>query len=207
MRRENDFCRLDDLKNEADVEQSFMRRLLESLGYGDNAIRPKDSLTTLTVGGMRGQSANYRPDFAIKAGLQVRWIVEAKAPGENLDKHIWQPRGYCTLLNGEYRDDNPVKYFILSNGAKTRLYQWDVNEPLLELSFAEFVDGNVSFAKLKKFLSPVAFKARQPPPPQPLQPIDSKRDLWKKSMRRSHGVISTFTRKITSAKQRASLSL
>lgn len=164
MPRQNIFSRLDDLKNEADVEQAFMRRLLEWLGYGDNAIRPKDSLTALTVGGMRGQSANYRPDFALKVGMHVRWIVEAKAPGENLDKHLWQPRGYCTLLNGEYREDNPVKYFILSNGSKTRLYQWDVNEPLLELSFADFVDGNKTFAKLAKLLAPTAFKTRVAPP-------------------------------------------
>lgn len=161
MRRENDFCRLADLKNEADVEQSFMRRLLEHLGYTDNQIRPKESLTTLTVGGMRGQSANYRPDFALKVVQHVRWIVEAKAPGENLDKHIWQPRGYCTLLNGEYRDDNPVKYFLLSNGSKSRLYQWDINDPILELSFAEFVEGNAKYEVLNKLLSPAAFRPRR----------------------------------------------
>ena len=174
MRRENEFCRLDDLKNEADVEQAFLRRLLESLGYDDNAIRPKHSLTKLTVGGMKGQSANYRPDFALKVGLHVRWIVEAKAPGENLDKHIWQPRGYCTLLNGEYREDNPVKYFLLSNGAKTRLYQWDVNEPLLELNFAEFSDGNKSYAKLTKLLSPTAFKTRVVAPVSPTYRLEKR---------------------------------
>jgi len=161
MRRENDFCRLADLKNEADVEQAFMRRLLEHLGYTDNQIRPKDSLTTLTVGGMRGQSANYRPDFALKIVQHVRWIVEAKAPDENLDKHIWQPRGYCTLLNGEYRDDNPVKYFLLSNGSKTRLYQWDINDPILELNFGEFVAGNAKYEKLIEYLSPNAFRSRR----------------------------------------------
>lgn len=153
----NDLCRLADLKNEADVEQAFMRRLLELLGYSDSQIRPKNSLTELTVGGMSGQSANYRPDFALKTGHHVRWIVEAKAPRETLDNHIWQPRGYCTLLNGEYRSDNPVRYFLLSNGVKTRLYQSDINEPLLELHFADFVDGNAKFTQLQDLLSVKAF--------------------------------------------------
>jgi type I restriction enzyme M protein len=167
MPKENKFCRLDDLKNEADVEQSFLRRLLESLGYSDSQIRPKESLTVLTVGGMRGQSANYRPDFALKLALHVRWIVEAKAPDEDLGKHIWQPRGYCTLLNGEYRNDNPVRYFLLSNAKKTRLYQWDINEPLIELDFKDFVDGNAKFAKLCQYVSAAAIAKGKKVAPAP----------------------------------------
>ena len=82
MSIKNQFCQLADLKNEADVEQSFARRLIEFLGYSDNQIRPKDSLTQLTVGGMRGVEAQYRPDFAIKINEKVRWIYEASGTGK-----------------------------------------------------------------------------------------------------------------------------
>lgn len=157
----NLFCRADDLINEADVEQIFLRRLIEYIGYEDHQVRPKDSLTQLTVGGMRGNEAQYRPDFAVKIGDHVRWIVEAKSPSENLDRYIWQPRGYCSLINGQYRDDNPVKYFLLSNGTKTRLYQWDINEPILELDFEELIEGNDKFNQLTTLLSQTSFISRR----------------------------------------------
>ena len=37
----NLFCDHSDLRNEADVEQNFVRRLIETLGYSDKVIRPK----------------------------------------------------------------------------------------------------------------------------------------------------------------------
>jgi type I restriction enzyme M protein len=58
----NKFCDAADLRNEADVEQNFVRRLLEDLGYSDAEILPKQSLDELTVGGMRGHpQERYRP--------------------------------------------------------------------------------------------------------------------------------------------------
>lgn len=150
---ENMFCNHEDIHNEADVEQIFARRMIEYLGYKDSQIRPKDSLSKLTIGGLRGNVAKYRPDFAIKVGTKVCWILEAKSPDENLDNHGWQPRGYCTLINGQYKDENPAKYFVLSNGTLTRLFQWDVNDPILELSFTDFQQSNSKFAKLISLLS------------------------------------------------------
>src|SRR4051794_28930077 len=96
----NDFCELSVLRNEADVEQCFARRLLHHLGYQDQDIFPKQSLEELSIGGMRGHARrNYRPDFGVATGRTIRWIIEAKAPGEDLDEHEWQPRAYCMLLN------------------------------------------------------------------------------------------------------------
>ena len=153
MSARNLFCRKRDLINEADVEQIFARRLIEYIGYEDKQIRPKDSLTKLTVGGMRGAKAQYKPDFAIRIGDRVRWILEAKSPDENLDDHLWQPRGYCTLLNGAYRTENPVRYFLLTNGLLTRLYRWDVNDAILQLDFSEIDKANPDFKKLISYLS------------------------------------------------------
>lgn len=153
----NLFCDSHNLHNEADVEQIFLRRFIEYLGYADTEIRPQDTLTKLTVGEVRGREALYRPDFAIKKGKHVRWIVEAKSPETRLDDYIWQPRGYCTLLNGQYRNENPVEYFLLSNGLLTRLYQWDVTEPLLELRFDDFLQDNAKFASLVSYLSSKSF--------------------------------------------------
>lgn len=160
MSAKNKFCKISDLHNEADVEQNFARRFIESLGYRDDQIRPKDSLENLSVGLMRGTTAKYRPDFAVKVGQLFRWILEAKAPEEPLDKHVAQPKGYCAVLNGQYKDRNPVAYYVLSNGHFTRLYKWDVNDPILELKFLDFVDGNHKFLKLCEHLVPSVFVQR-----------------------------------------------
>ena len=160
MSTKNKFCKISDLHNEADVEQNFARRYIESLGYRDDQIRPKDSLKNLSVGQMRGASAKYRPDFAVKVGHHFRWILEAKAPEEPLDKHVAQPKGYCAALNGQYKDKNPVDYYVLSNGHFTRLYKWDVNDPILELKFSDFVDGRKKLLKLCEYLAPSMFVQR-----------------------------------------------
>ncbi len=139
-----------DLRNEADVEQNFARRLLEDFGYSDSEILPKQSLDSLTVGGMRGHpQRKYKPDFGLRVARKIRWIIEAKAPDENLDSHEWQPRQYCMLLNGRKAGDKPVKYHLLTNGLESRLYDRDLNEPLLKLKFTDFANGNQKFVQLQ----------------------------------------------------------
>lgn len=154
MPTRNIFCFLEDLHNEADVEQFFVCRLLNKLQYPDDAIRPKESLSNLVIGGMRGlPQREYRPDFALKKQRRIRWVIEAKAPDELLDGHVWQPKGYCMLLNGEFNDSNPTKFYMLTNGKKTRLYRWDRNAPEIELDFSDFVEGNSKYEQLKNLVS------------------------------------------------------
>lgn len=150
----NLFCTFEDLYNEADVEMLFINRLLDYLHYPDDAIRRKDSLSKLVVGGMRGlPQREYRPDYAIKKQRRIRWIVEAKGPKEDLNLHVWQPKGYCMLINGEYHNANPAKHFMLTNARLTRVYRWDRNAPEIELRFEDFQEGNPNLAKLKALLS------------------------------------------------------
>jgi hypothetical protein len=130
--RQNRYCEFASLRNEADVEQSFVRRLLEDFEYTDAEILLKQSLDELAIGGLRGQpQVNYRPDFGIRLRRKIRLIVEAKDPGENLRRHVWQPRAYCVLLNGAEADDNPVRYYLLTNGRKAsaRLFGQAVKKP------------------------------------------------------------------------------
>jgi len=153
----NLFCNSANLVNEADVEQNFVRRLLEHLGYTDGQIKPKNALTQLSVGAIGKKEALYRPDFALKVAGKVRWVVEAKAPKEGLDEHYWQPRSYCSLINGQYQNENPVKYFVLTNAKETRLYKADVNKPVMTLAFSDFKTGNQIFAKFIALLKPDKF--------------------------------------------------
>ena len=152
----NIFCNLTDLRNEADVEQNFARRLIEAIGYSDSAIRPKAALEELSVGDL-STSAKHRPDFAIKASGHIRWILEAKSPGEQLNKHVGQASRYCEAINNSYTKAKPVKFFVLTNGKETWLYKTSEANRVLALEFGQFNEGNYDYQKLLDMLRPMAF--------------------------------------------------
>ncbi|MFC7877318.1 N-6 DNA methylase [Isoptericola sp. NPDC057391] len=150
------FGTLADLGNEATVEQFFVARLLTDLGYKDSQIKPKASIAELKVSKGR-KSEKWRPDYAITVGSKVRWICEAKGVEEDLDDWVGQSQSYCLALNSS-QADNPVEYFMLTNGVTTRVYRWDDATPVAEASFGDFVDDNRAYAAIRDLLAPGAFK-------------------------------------------------
>lgn len=151
------FGTLADLSNEATVEQFFVARLLTDLGYKDSQIKPKATIAALKVS--RGRKSElWRPDYAITYGGKVRWICEAKGVEENLDDWVGQSQSYCLALNSS-QADNPVQFFMLTNGVTTRVYRWDDATPVAEASFGDFVDGNQAYAAIRTLLAPEMFKA------------------------------------------------
>lgn len=149
----NKFCRSDALSNEASVEQFFVARLLEDLGYEDNEIKPKTAISALPVGKGRKKEP-YKPDFLIYGNKKPRWIIDAKSTNENPDDFVDQGAGYCLAVNQKY-PDNPVHYFMLTNGFLTRIYRWDKEQPIMSLRFADFSDGNTKYKSLKALLGSV----------------------------------------------------
>ena len=156
----NLFCSLDDLGNEASVEQFFVSRLLADLGYKDSQIMPKESLENLAVHQGR-KRLHYRPDYALKYRGQVRWVCDAKAANEALDDWVGQCASYCLELNRRART-NPVEFFVLTNGVATDVYRWDADEPVLQLDFEDFNSGNRKYEQLARLLGPSAFAASRP---------------------------------------------
>ncbi len=152
----NLFCESADLRNEADVEQIFARRLIESLGYSDKAIRPKAALEELSVGNL-SEKGKYRPDFAMKESGHIRWILEAKNPSERLENHFVQPDGYCNAINGSYSRLKPVRYFVLTNGISTEIYKCGEVSAYAALEFDDFQEGNPRYKELIDLLRPTAF--------------------------------------------------
>ncbi|MGK2875496.1 MAG: N-6 DNA methylase [Nocardioides sp.] len=150
------FGTLADLNNEATVEQFFVARLLKDLGYKDSQIKPKATIDELRISKGR-KSEKWRPDYALSVGAKVRWICEAKGVEENLDDWIGQSQSYCLALNSN-QPDNPVEFFMLTNGVTTRVHHWDDSTPLAEASFGDFVDGNQAYATIRSILAPQAFK-------------------------------------------------
>ncbi len=153
----NNFCRAGDLSNEASVESFFVLRLLNALGYDDQEIKTKAAISELRVGKGRRKEP-YRPDFLLYGRKKPRWIIDAKAPGENPDDFVDQGAGYCLAVNQKY-EDNPVHYFMLTNGFLTRVYRWDKEQPVMSLRFGDFVDGNTKYESLRVLLGASAARA------------------------------------------------
>jgi type I restriction enzyme M protein len=148
---QNIFCQLSDLTNEASVETFLVQRLLEHLGYSDTQIKPKHSIDSLTVA--KGhKKLKYKPDYVLVVNRLPRCVIDAKAPGEDLDDWVEQCSGYCLALNRTHEKANPVKWFVLTNGKTTRIYEWDKGTPVLSLDFGDFQWGNQKFDEIKALL-------------------------------------------------------
>jgi type I restriction enzyme M protein len=147
----NLFCSLADLKNEAAVESYFMDRLLTHLGYADEDIKLKTSISEYEVG-KGSKKSLYKPDYVVLSSGIPTIVIDAKSTTENIKDWESQCSSYSLEINKEF-DYNPVEYYILSNGIKTSLYQWDKKNPILEMDFDDFLDGNEKLLELEKLIS------------------------------------------------------
>jgi type I restriction enzyme M protein len=163
----NLLCARADLSNEASVETFFVNRLLSDvLGYSDSQIQTKQTLERLTVG--RGhRRERYRPDYALKVKKRIRCIIDAKGTDESIDDWIEQCSGYCLALNRKYPgNENPVSFFMLTNGLETKVYRWDSDAPLIEMSFADFEFGRPKFEQLRSILAADKIATTKDLPPE-----------------------------------------
>lgn len=148
----NLFCESSDLNSEADVEALVVERLLAKLGYPDNRIQRKDSLSDIAIPRGRGRE-NYRPDYVLldRSG-NPSVVIDAKSPSENPESYHYQVSGYALVLNQRH-DDNPVQYTVATNGINSFVWRWDNDIPLLKLSFNEFQEDNAKFVQLRSLLA------------------------------------------------------
>ena len=144
----NKYCEKKNLNNEDSVENFFLDRLIKDLKFKDSEIKTKQSIKELSIGHGRRKEL-YKPDYVLYKNKKPAIVVEAKATNENVDEFIYQGSGYCLLLNQEYKNENPIKFFILSNGIITKLFKWDENRPIMTLKFEDFLDSS---GKYKKFM-------------------------------------------------------
>lgn len=158
----NIYCQRADLGNEASVEDRFVSRMLRDLGYPDAQIRTKENVATRNVGKGRKRE-DFRPDYLLVASSLPRCVVDAKATTEDLGKWVDQCSSYCLQLNKEYpADKDPVRYFVLSNGITTQVYNWNSAQPVLTLAFADFNYGNPKYEQFKTILGAATIsKARR----------------------------------------------
>lgn len=153
----NKFCTMSALKNESDVEQFFVIRLIHDLGYKDENIHTKGTISIKKIG--KGKTKkNYRPDYIIYYNNSPAIIIDAKSPKENVDEGLNDSLMYAREVNGGYTGKNPIQYCIGTNAKYTKICRWDENSPLITLQFNEFQDSNENYKKLKSVISILGLK-------------------------------------------------
>ena len=143
------------LDNEATVEQFFVQRLLTDLNYNDAEIKPKSSLSELTVSSGRRKQP-YRPDYVLMCGGKPRWLIDAKAANEDIDKWAYQGAGYALGLNQGFADEDPCRYYVLTNGLRLSVWAWNQADAVLTLKFEDFEEDSAQFIKLRTLLGAAA---------------------------------------------------
>lgn len=145
------FCKKENLNNEDSVENFFLDRLIKDLGFKDENIKTKQSIKKLTISQGR-RKETYKPDYVLYKEKKPVILVEAKATNEDIDEFIYQGAGYCLLLNQTFKGENPLQFFILSNGLITKVFKWDESKPIMTLKFEDFIDKSPKYIKLKELL-------------------------------------------------------
>ena len=149
----NIFTARSNLASEADVESLIIDRLLKKLQYPDEAVKRKATLDDIAVprGGKREQ---FRPDYVLLDRRSRPVVVlEAKSPSQEPEKYRYQVAGYALGLNEKYKNENPVRYVCITNGVRTSLWEWDSENPVLELRFRDFEEDNAGFVQLRSLIS------------------------------------------------------
>jgi len=146
------FCSLDSLITESDVEQKFIWLLLTldpplGLGFSASEIITKRDIRKFEIGKGKDRKV-YFPDYVISMGGLPMFIVEAKAPNEELPSAVREARLYATELNARFSPSiNPCAFTIVSNGGETCIQSWDSDTPLFRFTLDEANPANVQFSR------------------------------------------------------------
>jgi len=155
---ENKFCKLKNLRNESDVEQNFVVRLLDDLGFTDDYRETKASLRQVKIGKGRRQRL-YVPDYVCyvdKAHKRPVLVADAKSPAEDAAEGATDAQLYASVLRRAIADPKPDQFCMGSNGRHTLILHYDSDVQRHGLDFVDFVDGNPRYEALKSELQRTA---------------------------------------------------
>jgi len=151
----NKFCSRDNLHNESDVEQFFVIKLLEDLGFTDDYVKTKTSIPKFQIG-KRTSRKNYKPDYICyldKANKKPVIIIDAKSPNEGADEGISDSQLYTAIIRRNLSAPKPKQYCIGINGLIFIVKEFESDREKIKLNFEDFQDSNRKFEELKSLLS------------------------------------------------------
>jgi len=151
----NKYCDKSNLRNESDVEQFFVSKLLVEMGYSSDYTETKPTLPELSIG--KGKTKKrYAPDYVLykdKAHTKPILVIDAKSPNESSEEGVLDAQLYTSVIRRKLKDPKPEQYCIGTNGISFIVKHYDSDDELLKLKFEDFNDGNLLYEGLKKSLS------------------------------------------------------
>jgi len=157
----NKFCELSTLRNESDVEQFFVYKLIKDLGFEDRNIFTKSKIDEFSIGKGR-KKKGYRPDYILYLDNNQQKpvvIIDAKGPDEDVNDGVNDAQLYVAVLRRQIKSPKPEQYCIGINGHKLIVKEYESDEIKLELNFEDFEENNQKYQKLKSILSYEALKS------------------------------------------------
>ncbi|MEM2122634.1 MAG: N-6 DNA methylase [Candidatus Bathyarchaeia archaeon] len=154
----NKFCKVDNLRNESDVEQFFVLPLLNELGYTPDYIETKATLPEHSIG--KGKKMkSYKPDYICyvdKNHLKPVLIIDAKHPARSAESGVEDSQLYAAILRRRLHEPKPDQYCVGTNAFRLIVKHYDKDAVYYDLSFEDFNDGNSKFEALKSDMSRTA---------------------------------------------------
>ncbi|OQY75773.1 MAG: DNA methylase [Ignavibacteriales bacterium UTCHB2] len=186
---------------EDSVREVLILPILKELGYSQNDIVRSKTLTHpfLKIGSKKKIPIRLIPDYSIKVANNFAWVLDAKAPDQNINDSDNIEQVYSYSSHPEIRST----YFAICNGIYFSLYRREsTNDPILFFSLDEI---QYSWDKLAMYLSPSSFQVGKfftYEPPQKYQaefkyenrPLLEEIPVKKQQAKRHFGVHGYFTK-------------
>jgi hypothetical protein len=146
-----------DFKEDA-VREEIIYPLLKLLGYSasneNKVIRSKTLKHPFYFFGTKKYNVNIIPDYVFEIENEIKWILDAKRPTENIDegKNVFQAYSYA--MHPEIQSE----IYGLCNGKKIVIFNIKKHIPILSF---EIKDLKKNWNSLKNILSPELIKKPQ----------------------------------------------
>jgi hypothetical protein len=150
-----DFAILDDpdFKEDA-VREELIVPILNRLGYsatGEHRIhRSKPLVHPFVYIGTKQYKVNIIPDYLLAVDGSIRWVLDAKAPAEDILKGKNVEQAYSYSIHKDVR----VSVYGLCNGHDLAVFHVSHVEPMLRVSLKEI---DARWNEVNKALCPMAF--------------------------------------------------
>lgn len=186
---------------EDSVREVIILPVLKELGYTQNDIVRSKTLNHpfLKIGSNKKIPIKLIPDYSIKVANNFAWVLDAKAPNEDINDSDNIEQVYSYSSHPEIRST----YFAICNGIYFSLFRRDsTNDPILLISLDEI---QYYWEKLNMYLSPSSFQTGKfftYEPPQKYQsefkyenrPLLAEIPVKKQQAKRHFGVHGYFTK-------------
>lgn len=136
---------------EDSVREEIILPIIKELGYSSNKpnqiIRSRKLLHPFVSIGSKQKKINIVPDYLFEVNDTPTWILDAKAPTEEITKSKHVEQAYSYAIHSEVR----VNFFALCNGREFVLYHVSEIKPLIHFNLEELA---LYWETIVKILSP-----------------------------------------------------